>query len=545
MRIKNWILAAVIIFTGVNFNYAQTYNMGNGTITACSGTFYDSGGSAGNYLSSEFYTQTICSGTPGNPVILTFTSFSIESGYDFLTIYDGPTTGSPIVGTYTGAASPGTITASGECLTLVFSSDFIIGYPGWAATISCSTPPPPPCGTPVTFNYTGGVQSYTVPAGVTSLTVVVEGAQGGGPGGLGATVTGTITVTPGQTLQIVVGGQGGCPAAGYGGGGSGQNSSIAGYQGCGGGGASYISAPPGGMANALIVAGGGGGDGGGDDYGEGGYGGCASGEAGTSPFGVGGGGATTSAGGAAGPPWTAGGGWGGAGTFGQGGVGGVDINYGYAPGGGGGGGYYGGGGGGSDNINMTTLIGGGGGGGGSSLVPSGGGCNPGSNTGNGSITIYIPTPNTMTSPSTAAICSGGTVNIPLTSTIPGSTFTWVATANGNVTGESTTVQTASTLNNTLTNTTSSVQTVTYTVTPSFGGCPGTPQTVTVTVNPIPTVTDPANQTLCANTATTAVTFTGTAGATFNWTNNTPSIGLAASGSGNIASFTAINAGTTR
>lgn len=53
----------------------------------------------------------------------------------------------------------------------------------------------------------------------------------------------------------------------------------------------------------------------------------------------------------------------------------------------------------------------------------------------------------------------------------------------------------------------------------------------------------ANQTVCNNTATTAINFTGTA-ATFNWTNNASSIGLDASGTGNIASFTALNATAT-
>jgi large repetitive protein len=151
----------------------------------------------------------------------------------------------------------------------------------------------------------------------------------------------------------------------------------------------------------------------------------------------------------------------------------------------------------------------------------------------------------MTSASTATICSGQTVSIPLTSNPTGSTYNWIATDNTNVTGESTTTQTTSTLSNTLTNTTSTVQTVTYTVTPTLNGCVGTAQTVTVTVNPIPTVTDPADQTLCANTATTAVTFTGNNASTvYNWTNNTTSIGLAASGTGNIASFTATNTGST-
>lgn len=57
------------------------------------------------------------------------------------------------------------------------------------------------------------------------------------------------------------------------------------------------------------------------------------------------------------------------------------------------------------------------------------------------------------------------------------------------------------------------------------------------VNPV------TNQTVCNNIATTAINFTGTA-TTFNWTNNTPSIGLAASGTGNIASFTALNPSAT-
>lgn len=57
------------------------------------------------------------------------------------------------------------------------------------------------------------------------------------------------------------------------------------------------------------------------------------------------------------------------------------------------------------------------------------------------------------------------------------------------------------------------------------------------VNPV------TNQAVCNNTATAAINFTGTA-TTFNWTNNTTSIGLAASGTGNIASFTAVNVAAT-
>jgi hypothetical protein len=63
----------------------------------------------------------------------------------------------------------------------------------------------------------------------------------------------------------------------------------------------------------------------------------------------------------------------------------------------------------------------------------------------------------------------------------------------------------------------------------------------VIVNPIPTVNQPANQVVCNRSNTTAVAYTGAvAGTVYSWTNNTPSIGLAASGTGDIAAFAAVN-----
>ena len=84
-------------------------------------------------------------------------------------------------------------------------------------------------------------------------------------------------------------------------------------------------------------------------------------------------------------------------------------------------------------------------------------------------------------------------------------------------------------------------TTTYTVTgTNANGCQGTDQ-VTVTVNAAPTVNAINNQTLCAGANASAVTFSGSAGATYAWVNSNPSIGLSASGSGNIAGFIASNA----
>lgn len=196
---------------------------------------------------------------------------------------------------------------------------------------------------PVSFSYTGVAQTLTVPTGVTSYTVHMWGAGGGGgagtdggawPGGAGAFITGDLAVTPGEILTIIVGLGGivNSQVSGTldqgGGGGAGNPPNNCGV----GGGRSAIQRG----GNDIVVAGGGSG------------GGWRSGAAatwfgtsnpGTSVSGTrGGGGGTQTAGGALGAKgssFTTGT----AGSKGRGGIG-----SGYASGGGGG--WYGGGGGG-------------------------------------------------------------------------------------------------------------------------------------------------------------------------------------------------------
>lgn len=80
----------------------------------------------------------------------------------------------------------------------------------------------------------------------------------------------------------------------------------------------------------------------------------------------------------------------------------------------------------------------------------------------------------------------------------------------------------------------------YTVT-AGNGTVTAKQTQNVIINPIPDVNPVNNQTLCNGSLTNTVSFSSnTAPVTYNWTNNTPSIGLAASGTGSIPSFTAFN-----
>ena len=252
----------------------------------------------------------------------------------------------------------------------------------------------------VTCSYadTGSEQQFTVPMGVTALSVQAVGAPGApgltgavvrAAGGLPASVRTVMPSTPGQTLFIEVGGPGNDSTGGYNGGANG------GHDGGGGGGATDIrtcsvtaaSCPDADSTfdSRLLVAGGGGGGGTGGSGTAGAGGGAGQtgsaggdGTGGITGDGHGGGGGTSTDGGSAGTGY-AGIGISQSGTAGNGGAGGNDPSGAYnttplGGGGGGGGGYFGGGGGGSADVyirvnpNGYTVIPGaaGGGGGGSS-----------------------------------------------------------------------------------------------------------------------------------------------------------------------------------
>ncbi|NOQ74228.1 MAG: T9SS type A sorting domain-containing protein [Crocinitomix sp.] len=107
----------------------------------------------------------------------------------------------------------------------------------------------------VTFDYTGGLQMYTVPGGVTLIEISTTGAIGGNEIGGGAVVSapgngaqmiGAFAVTPGEVLTLMVGEEGGSAT----------------YVGGGGGGTFVWNA-----ADELLIAAGGGGGAGYTDIG--------------------------------------------------------------------------------------------------------------------------------------------------------------------------------------------------------------------------------------------------------------------------------------
>jgi hypothetical protein len=195
----------------------------------------------------------------------------------------------------------------------------------------------------VAFSSTGSEQTFTVPAGVTSIHVVAIGAPGGAAGsdagGRGAQATADLAVTPGEPLYVEVGAKGGDgDAQGFGpggaggfngGGGGGPGIGGTNASGGGGGGASDVrtvaGGQPGSLASRLIVAGAGGGGPGGGAAGAAGTEGAHPGQPGTATAGgapngsLGTGGATSSITGGGGGGGLYGGGAGGSTSGGGGG----------------------------------------------------------------------------------------------------------------------------------------------------------------------------------------------------------------------------------
>lgn len=111
--------------------------MSDGIAKTCFGQFFDSGGPNGAYKTNEDYTYTLESGTEGAHIILRFVEFYLSDG-DELTVYDGSSTGSRVIGTFTKInPMPFELKSTGSYLTFAFHSDETGSGSGWRASIAC------------------------------------------------------------------------------------------------------------------------------------------------------------------------------------------------------------------------------------------------------------------------------------------------------------------------------------------------------------------------------------------------------------------------
>jgi gliding motility-associated-like protein len=141
------------------------------------------------------------------------------------------------------------------------------------------------------------------------------------------------------------------------------------------------------------------------------------------------------------------------------------------------------------------------------------------------------------------VCSGTIFSYTATSDVPGITYGWrrnaINTINNNTAGNGI----GAFISETLTSSAFIPIVVTYDVTLAAFGLSNTQQ-VTVIVQPTPSVLLPASQQICNQGNTLPVVFTGNVlGSQYQWLNDTPAIGLPASGTGNIPSFVGTNSST--
>jgi hypothetical protein len=125
----------------------------NAQNTGCGQLFTDPEGPNANYSNNADHTVTICPNNPGDVVTVVFTAFDLETNFDGLYIYNGPSTSSQQIsstngignipgalpGAFWGTASPGTVTSTDPsgCLTFRFRSDGSVTKAGWIANVIC------------------------------------------------------------------------------------------------------------------------------------------------------------------------------------------------------------------------------------------------------------------------------------------------------------------------------------------------------------------------------------------------------------------------
>jgi len=131
--------------------FSTIFPTGNTTITDCSGLIYDNGGETGVYTNNFNGTITIQPAV-GLDVTIIINELLLELCCDFLTIFDGPDTNSPILAQtgyynyygYGGLNEGDTFTSSGDAITIQFSTDGSITAQGFEIQYECTPANIPP-----------------------------------------------------------------------------------------------------------------------------------------------------------------------------------------------------------------------------------------------------------------------------------------------------------------------------------------------------------------------------------------------------------------
>ena len=92
-----------------------------------------------NPCSASYVNNLACMLTLQGPVhatlSITFSSFATETGYDYFSVLDGPSSTSPVLLRDSGSTLPGTLISTSNAITLIFTTDPSVIAPGVAAQV--------------------------------------------------------------------------------------------------------------------------------------------------------------------------------------------------------------------------------------------------------------------------------------------------------------------------------------------------------------------------------------------------------------------------
>jgi photosystem II stability/assembly factor-like uncharacterized protein len=146
--------------------------LGTTAFTSNTGSFSDRSGNESTYSNNVDCTWLIQPANGGR-ITLSFSRFSTESCCDAVTVYDGATTSSRILGTFRGTTIPAALTSSGGVMLVRFTTDGSSVSSGWSASYTAGGAAPSD-----TTRRELRIPSASVPVGTFSVPVNVSGITG-------------------------------------------------------------------------------------------------------------------------------------------------------------------------------------------------------------------------------------------------------------------------------------------------------------------------------------------------------------------------------
>ncbi len=126
---------------------------GTKTLTSNSGTFEDGSGSS-DYQNNNDCLWLISPTETVSKITLSFITFNTEATNDVVTVYNGNSTSSPVLGTFSGSTLPSSIASTGPQMLVRFQTNGSITNSGWKATYTSTFP-----------KYCSGITTFSTPSG--------------------------------------------------------------------------------------------------------------------------------------------------------------------------------------------------------------------------------------------------------------------------------------------------------------------------------------------------------------------------------------------